>query len=253
LHLSASEGREILTKILENTPYTSIRDDPPEDIVETAPKEEPMIVEPEPLATPLEASTILQVPEPLKEEKIPLSEDMFEFEEDLFPNFGNTSNYSTIRKSSAPSAPNQHLSNPTEDKFLKNIVKALTTIISNDWLKESELSHEVICLDSPSTSISCQINQTSFDALYNSVVGVNIMSKYFAHTLFEYIKLTPMTRLLKSLSGQILPSEGIFHLIPIKVDETKVYLSFYIFYTWEFDLLIGHPIERLIHEGKRGV
>jgi hypothetical protein len=38
LHLSVSEGREILTKILENTPYTSIRDDPPEDIVETAPE-----------------------------------------------------------------------------------------------------------------------------------------------------------------------------------------------------------------------
>jgi hypothetical protein len=111
---------EILTKILENTPYTSIRDDPPEDIVETAPKEEPMIVEPEPLATPLEASTILQVPEPLKEEEIPLSEDMFEFEEDLFSDFGNTLNYSAIRKSSAPSAPNQHLSDPTKDKFLKN-------------------------------------------------------------------------------------------------------------------------------------
>jgi hypothetical protein len=61
-----------------------------------------------------------------------------------------------------------------------------------------------------------------------------------------------MTRLLKSLSGQILPSEGIFHLISIKVDETKVYLSFYIFDTWEFDLLIGHPIERLIHEGRKG-
>jgi hypothetical protein len=187
LHLSASEGREILTKILENTPYTSICDDPLEDIVEIAPKEEPMIVEPEPLATPLESSTILQVPEPPKEEEIPLSKDMFEFEEDLFSNFGNTLNYSAIRKSLAPSAPNQHLFDPTEDKFLKNTVKELTTIISNDWLSESELSHEVIRLDSPSTSISCQIHQTSFDALDNPVVGVNIMSKYFAHTLFEDI------------------------------------------------------------------
>jgi hypothetical protein len=61
LHLSASKGREILTKILENTPYTSILDDPPKDVVETAPEEEPMIVEPEPLATPLEASIVLQV------------------------------------------------------------------------------------------------------------------------------------------------------------------------------------------------
>jgi hypothetical protein len=38
----------------------------------------------------------------------------------------------------------------------------------------------------------------------------------------------------------------------MKVDETKVYLSFYIFNTWEFDLLIGHPLERLIHEGRKG-
>jgi hypothetical protein len=69
------------------------------------------------------------------------------------------------------------------------------------------------------------------------------------------MKLTPITRLLKSLSGQILPSEfdliPIFHLITIKVDETKVYLSFYIFDTWGFDLLIVHPIERLIHEGRK--
>jgi hypothetical protein len=126
LHLSASEGREILTKILENTPYTSIPNDPSEDVVETP-----------------------------KEEEIPLSQDMFKFKEYLFSNFGNTSNYCVIRKYLAPSAPNQHLSNPTEDKFLKENVKELTTIISNDWLRESELSHEVIHLDSPSTSVSC--------------------------------------------------------------------------------------------------
>ena len=69
LHCSASEGREILRKILENTPYTSVRDDGPEDVVEETPEEEPVIVEPEPLTTPHEASTILQVPEPPKEEE----------------------------------------------------------------------------------------------------------------------------------------------------------------------------------------
>ena len=78
------------------------------------------------------------------------------------------------------------------------------------------------------------------------------MSKSFAHTLPENFQLTPTTKLLKSLSGQILPSEGIFHLIPIKVDKTIVYLSFYVFDIWEFDLLIGHPIERLLHEGRKG-
>jgi hypothetical protein len=77
------------------------------------------------------------------------------------------------------------------------------------------------------------------------------MSKSFVHTLPKNFQLTPTTKFLKSLSGQILPSEGIFHLIPIKVDETKVYLSFYIFDIWEFDLLIGHPIERFLHEGRK--
>jgi hypothetical protein len=31
-----------------------------------------------------------------------------------------------------------------------------------------------------------------------------------------------------------------------------VYLSFYIFDIWEFDLLIGHPIDRLLREGRKG-
>ena len=78
------------------------------------------------------------------------------------------------------------------------------------------------------------------------------MSKSFAHTLPKNFQLTPTTKLLKSLSGQILPSEENFYLIPIKVDKTKVYLSFYVFDIWEFDLLIGHPIERLLHEGRKG-
>ena len=116
-------------------------------------------------------------------------------------------------------------------------------IISNEWLGESKPSLEVIRLDSPSTYIRCQIRKTSLGAFYNPVVGVNLMSKSFAHTLSENMQLTPTTKLLKCLSGQILPSEGIFHLIPIKIDETKVYLSFYVFNIWEFDLLIGHPIE----------
>ena len=114
-----------------------------------------MIVEPEPLTTPLEASIILQVPEPPKEEEIPPLENMFKFEDELFSDFGNTLNYYAIRKSLAPSAPNQHLPDPTKEKFLKKIVKEWRTIISNEWLRESKLSPKVIRLDSPSTSIHC--------------------------------------------------------------------------------------------------
>jgi hypothetical protein len=64
-------------------------------------------------------------------------------------------------------------------------------------LRESKLSPEVIRLDSPSTSIRCQIRKTSFDAFYNLVVGVSLMSKSFAHTLPKDMHLTPTTKLLK--------------------------------------------------------
>jgi hypothetical protein len=46
--------------------------------------------------------------------------------------------------------------------------------MSNEWLEESELSPEVVCLDSPSIIINCQIKKDSFDALYNLVVGVDV-------------------------------------------------------------------------------
>jgi hypothetical protein len=61
--------------------------------------------------------------------------------------------------------------------------------MSVEWLEESELSPEVIRLDSPSTTIYCLINKDSFDALYNPVVGVNIMSSIFAHDLLKYMTL----------------------------------------------------------------
>jgi hypothetical protein len=110
----------------------------------------------------------------------------------------------------------------------------------------------VIRLDSPSITIHCQINKAPFDVFYNLVVGVNIMSTSFAHDLLRDMPLAPTTKLLKSLSGHIIPSLGILCALPILVNGTKVQLNFYIFDVMEFDLLIGQPIERLVHEGRTG-
>jgi hypothetical protein len=139
---------------------------------------------------------------------------------------------------------------PSEKAFRKKITKDLVSIMSDEWLEESELSPKAIRLDSPSTTIYCQINKDSFGALYNPVVGVNIMSLIFAHDLLKDMPLAPTTKLLKSLSGHIVPSLGILCALPILINGTKVNLNFYIFDVMEFDLLIGQPIERLIHEGK---
>ena len=110
----------------------------------------------------------------------------------------------------------------------------------------------MIRLDSPSISIRCQINKASFDALYNPIMGINIMYVSFALDLLKHMPLTPTIKLLKSFLGHILPSLGILYVLPIQVQGTKVHLSFYIFDIMEFDLLIGQPIERLIQEGQTG-
>ena len=78
------------------------------------------------------------------------------------------------------------------------------------------------------------------------------MSASFALDLLEHMPLTPTTKLLKGLSGHILPSLGFLYVLPIHVSGTRVHLSFYIFDIMEFDLLIGQPIKRLSQEGQTG-
>jgi hypothetical protein len=89
------------------------------------------------------------------------------------------------------------------------------SIISNEWLEELELSSKVICLDSSSITLQCQMHTHPFEALYNLVVGVNIMSASFAHDLLKHMSLTPTTKLLKSPSKRIIPSLGILYVLPI--------------------------------------
>jgi hypothetical protein len=57
----------------------------------------------------------------------------------------------------------------------------------------------VIRLDSLFVSIRCLINKAPFDALYNPVVGVNIMSASFAHELLKDMPLASTKKLLKGL------------------------------------------------------
>ena len=216
-------------------------------------EKESQIAEPESLPDPSPTLAIPN-PKPPEKEETPISDFMLEFEDELFDEYENTLNYHTMRipQKSRKSSSNEEPLDPSEEAFLKKTTKELVSIISNEWLEESELSSDVIHLDSPSISIRCQINKAPFDALYNPVVGVNIMSASFALDLLKHMPLTPTTKLLKSLLGHILPSLRILYVLPIHVKGTKVHLSFYIFDIMEFDLLIGQPIERLIQEGQTG-
>ena len=110
----------------------------------------------------------------------------------------------------------------------------------------------MVHLDSPCTPIKCLINKIPFDALYNPVVGTNIMALSFAHQFLKDMPLTPTTKLLKSSSGQVIQSSRILYVLPITVNDMTIHLSFHIFDIKEFDLLIGQPFERLLNEGHKG-
>jgi len=111
-------------------------------------------------------------------------------------------------------------------------------------------SSELIRLDTPPIPIRCAYNSDQFDALYNPAVGINIMSKAFAHKLFGKLILTPTTKFIKDSSGQLVHSLGILNVLPFMVEGSMVHLNFYIFDTWDFDLLIGQPFRKLLYEGQ---
>jgi len=70
-------------------------------------------------------------------------------------------------------------------------------LVMSSWLEESELSSVVIRLDTPPITIRCAYDSDQFDALYNPIVGINIMSEAFAHKLFGKLILTPTTKFIK--------------------------------------------------------
>jgi hypothetical protein len=156
-------------------------------------EEESQLVEPKSL---LEPSPTLAIPDPKppEKEKTLILDFMLEFEDELFDEYGNTLNNYVMRKAQEPrkSSSIEPL-DPSKEAFHKKITKDLVSIMSDEWLEESKLSPNVIRLDSPSTTIYCQINKDSFDALYNLVVGVNIMSSIFAHDLLKDMPLAPTT------------------------------------------------------------
>jgi hypothetical protein len=81
-------GRSILTKILE---------DIPEEVEEKPLEEASKIAESESIENPSPTLAILD-PEPPKKEETPILDFMFEFKDELFDEYGNTSNYHTMRR-----------------------------------------------------------------------------------------------------------------------------------------------------------
>jgi len=128
--------------------------------------------------------------EPQKEE-IPPPDFMLDIESDLFADFGNILNYHSINR---PQNGSFSICLPTEHQL-----RELISVMSSEWLEESELSSDVIRLDTPPITIRCAYDSDQFDALYNPVVGINIMSESFELKLFKNLVLTPTMKVIKNL------------------------------------------------------
>jgi hypothetical protein len=74
-------------------------------------------------------------------EEILILDFMLEFEDELFAEYGNTSNYYVMRK---PQEPRKSSSveplDPSEEAFHKKKMKDQVSILSDEWLEELELS-----------------------------------------------------------------------------------------------------------------
>ena len=129
-HKTTEEGEALLNCILENTP-------PLEPL-----RAKPMLSPEEVSSAKAEPTPYIQGPSPKPEdpEEDLQPSDLSYFEDEFFEDFGNTSNYSCQKKPPVPVTP----LDPLDKEFLKESIKELSTIMSNEWVEEVELSSEEI-------------------------------------------------------------------------------------------------------------
>jgi DNA helicase HerA-like ATPase len=170
-HKSTDEREALLDQILENTPpLEPIRVEP------LLRHEEASSVEAE-LSLPKEE--LLPEPENPKEDPEPI--DLSPFDDDLFEDFGNTSNYLCQKKPPTPNPPSDLL----DKEFLRKSIKELSAILSIEWLEETEQSMEEIVILTPPSTIQCKVRGKWVDVLYNPMVGSNLMSTSFASDFLD--------------------------------------------------------------------
>ena len=83
---------------------------------------------------------------------------------------------------------------------------------------------------------------------YNPTIGANIMSTSFTSAYFCNEPLAPTNKALKIAPRSNLKGLGLLCNITIYHDKVKMVLDFHVFDNQDFDILIGHPLEKLFIE-----
>jgi hypothetical protein len=82
-------------------------------------------------------------------------------------------------------------------------------------------------------------------AFYNPMVGVNIISALFSSYHLGERRVTPTTKSLRTGPRSTLRGIGIMHEVLVWHKEIEIALDFHVFEVQDFDILIGHPVEKL--------
>lgn len=193
-----------------------------------------------------EPSRELKPETPEEEDPLPL-EFLQSFEDDLFEDFRNTSNFLYQKRPPVLVTP----MDPSEEDYIRETIRELIALIINEWLQEGESFLKPILLESPCSSFRCRMQDHDVDALFNPTIGANLMSDEFALAFFGNRALTPIDRKLKRPSRSLVNSYGVLRNMSFWHGDVKFYLNFHVFEDLDFDFLIGHPIKALLEDAPK--
>jgi hypothetical protein len=135
---------------------------------------------------------------------------------------------------------------PIDKIILKESIKELTTILSNEWIEEVKCSSEEIQIRIPYSTIQCKIHGMMVEVLYNPTVIANIMSATFVSTYFNNEPLALTVKTCRIAPHFRLEGLGILHNISLYHEQMEISLDFHVFGIKDFDAMIGHPLEKFL-------
>jgi hypothetical protein len=265
-HLIPSEGNVVLGKILENTPYTGIFDEFPNEEKEPMPNtlSEPKPIEEEPSfptiqstedCTPLTKTWFTNEPFQLyREFDDPSCDFVYDFYDELFANFGNTWNYQRVERSKAQEESETPISCSEERAEHFRLITNLSTIMRREWLDEAEASTDVIKLSTKMGHTICELMGNKHDVGYEPSLGVNIISSSFEKSLEVVSSLAKSSKLLNIPVGETLGYQGILQVFPVQFIEHELYLDFHLFDLpchHTHSIIIGRPIMKILEQSPR--
>jgi hypothetical protein len=98
------------------------------------------------------------------------------------------------------------------------------------------------CYDPAQTMPKCKANTWGVTPM----IGANLMSTSFAHAYLGNEPLAPTRNTLRLTPRSSLESKGVLHDVHLHLDDTILALDFHDFNIQDFDVLMGHPLEKTL-------